>query len=144
VDTITSRQILLDYAMRLACTPYRWGGDDPMAGFDCSGVVLELLAAAGVVSPSFDASSDWLWHNLPGSRGGDPVFGSLIFFGSADRAKHVAWALNAKLMVEAGGGRENTLTVEDAIRQNAWVRVRRISSRVDFLGTVLPDYDWTS
>jgi len=30
-------------------TFYLWGGDDPLAGFDCSGFVIEILKSVGIL-----------------------------------------------------------------------------------------------
>ena len=48
-----SQKAVLDYAYSFLGTPYRWGGDDPLTGIDCSGLALEVLKAAGIYRGSF-------------------------------------------------------------------------------------------
>jgi cell wall-associated NlpC family hydrolase len=134
-----SRVVLYDYAMRLVGLPYRWGGDDTVDGFDCSGLVQELLKAAGVLTGRADHTAAALAALFPETL--EPGFGSLVFFGSG-AISHVGFCLNNLLMLEAGGGGSKTLTEKDAAAQNAYVRVRPIRARTDIVGYRHPQYPW--
>lgn len=131
--------LIVQYAMRFVGTPYKWGGDDPMLGLDCSGFALEILAAFGFKHPDMTAASLYIWCKT--SRFRDEVRpGALVFFGKDGAISHVAVAINSDLMIEAGGGGSKTTDREAAARDNAYVRIRPIRSRKDFVGAYYPPY----
>lgn len=134
-----SRVVLYDYAMSLVGLPYRWGGDDPVHGFDCSGLVLELLESQGAYTGG-DTTAAGLHKFLAGHGVDAPGFGVLAFFGTP--ISHVAFCLNGQLMLEAGGGGAKTTSLEAAAAQNAYVRVRPIRQRKDCVGFRYPTYPW--
>ncbi len=74
------------YALGLVGTPYRYGGNTPESGFDCSGLIAHVYRhAAGVASPrSTTALQDW-GRDVPLEelRSGD-----LVLFGAAHRVTH--------------------------------------------------------
>lgn len=136
-----SNVVLYDYAMRLVGLPYRWGGDDAVDGFDCSGMVVELLQSVGVLPAGFDSNAAGFW-NFPAFQKVDaPRFGALAFFGLPS-VIHIGFCLNEALMLEAGGGGSKTTTKEAAAAANAYVRVRPIKTRKDLVGFRLPSYPW--
>lgn len=130
------RQIAVKYAWTLLHVPYRWGGDDPMSGFDCSGGVQEILASVGK-DPKGDQTADDLMRYF-GDREIDPIIcgipeGCLVFFGNSHKAAHVGFSIGDGLMFEFGGGGSSTLTEQDSINQNAFGRIRPISRRSDLI-----------
>lgn len=131
--------LIVQYAMRFVGLPYRWGGDDPMAGFDCSGFVLEVLAAFGFKLPDQNAASLYVWCKTNNYRN-EVRAGSLAFFGKDGDITHVGLCINTDLMIEAGGGGSQTVDLEAAVKQNAYLRVRPIRSRKDFVGAYYPPY----
>ena len=138
-------QILKDYAMQLIGTPYRWGGDDPMQGFDCSGLVIELLQSCGELPRNYDNTAQGLYEEFIRrgviSRVG---FGSLAFFGKSDRhITHVGFMLDNYRMIESGGGGSATVTIEIAAQQNAFVRIRPVKWRNDLVTIIRPRYNLT-
>lgn len=134
-----SRAVLYDYAMSFVGLPYKWGGDDPIHGFDCSGFIIELLKAMGVVHNNFDTTANGLYRHHDITRVNNPDFGVLAFFGNM-RATHVSFCLNNTIHIEAGGGGSKTKTEKNAADQNAYLRVRPINSRSDLLGFGWPKY----
>lgn len=123
-------ELLKDYALQHVGLPYIWGGDDPIIGFDCSGLVQELLASMGR-APAVDQTAQGLF-NL-GWPDCDPKLGAVAFYGSAQKITHVALCLDETTIVEAGGGGSKTITAQDAAKQNAYVRLRPVFRRKDFV-----------
>lgn len=133
--------LLKAYALQFVGLPYRWGGDDTIDGYDCSGFVQELLASCGEDPPGDQTAQglyNWFEH-----RGRWNVFkcGSLCFYGSsAQRITHVAMLLDRFRVVEAGGGGSKTTTPAKAAAQNAYIRVRHIDHRADRVAVIRPHY----
>jgi len=138
---IHSAKLLYDYALSFLGLPYRWGGDDPVNGVDCSGLCIELLQSVGVFPHGQDTTAAGLKSLFDSYKKSEGSFGALVFFGSSG-VTHVGFCLNDKLMVEAGGGGSRTKTREDAAVQNAYVRIRPIRTRSDLVGFVMPPYPW--
>jgi cell wall-associated NlpC family hydrolase len=122
------RKLARDIAFQLLFSFYRWGGDDP-SGWDCSGLVIEILKSVSILSEHEDYTSDVLYRKFEGYSVKSPYLGCLAFWGTERRKTHVAFCIDEKFMIEAGGGGRTTLDREDAIRQNAYVRLRPIASR---------------
>lgn len=136
---MTKKEILFSYAMRLTGLPYRWGGDDPMAGFDCSGLAQELLAAIGLDPPGDQTAQTLYSHFVRDGVVGETGLGALCFYG-ADISKitHVGVMLNEESMIEAGGGGSKTTSLDAAIQQNAFIRIRLFNARKDLVAIVMP------
>jgi cell wall-associated NlpC family hydrolase len=66
------------YARAQLGKPYEWGGTGP-AAFDCSGLVMQAYASAGV---SIARTSQEQWATEP--HVSDPAPGDLVFFAGAD------------------------------------------------------------
>jgi cell wall-associated NlpC family hydrolase len=79
------------YAERFLGVPYRWGGESPRTGFDCSGFVAYVFRHFGVVLPHYTGAQFELGLHVR-RRALEP--GDLVFF---DRVGHVG--------VYLGGGR---------------------------------------
>lgn len=117
--------------------PYKWGGDDPMDGFDCSGVVIEALRSVGLLPRSGDWSAATLHGMFPAVS--TPQEGCLAFWaGSNGMINHVAYCLDGEHCIEAGGGGSTTTSESAAIAQNAYTRVRTLSSRPGLVSFVDP------
>ena len=54
------RSLVCNQAWRYLGKPYIWGGDDPVGGFDCSGLVVELFKSVG----KLPRQGDWTAHDL--------------------------------------------------------------------------------
>ncbi len=89
------------YAERQLGKPYCWGGTG-LGCFDCSGLVMEAYAAAGVSIPR---TSEAQWVSLPHIPASQVRPGDLVFFPGADGTwsapGHVALVLSATTMLQA-------------------------------------------
>lgn len=143
-------KILEKHAFSLLGQPYIWGGDDP-SGFDCSGLVIELEQGCGMLPRTmknakgqtvpFDATSHQLYkkyesEGVINSKG----FGALAFFGTKTKVIHVGFMIDNFRMIEAGGGGRHVKTLEDAIKYNAFIRIRPITWRSDIVEIIKPRY----
>lgn len=134
--------LLKSYALSFIGSPYHFGGDDPISGFDCSGLASELLRAAGLVPYNFRSNAQGIYnlfeHN---SSAGVFALGTLAFYGeNLTKIDHIAFCLDSFHMIEAGGGDSSTVNDEVASQRNAFVRLRPIKYRKDFLTTLKPYY----
>ena len=133
---------LMEYALRFVGIPYLYGGKHPLTGLDCSGLVTELLEAVGIIPFGFQTNAQGLHdHFLPGVE--SVGLGALAFFGADPKhVDHVGFCLDSVHMIEAGGGHTTTVDLASAILTNAFVKVRPIKYRKDFLTVVMPPYVW--
>jgi cell wall-associated NlpC family hydrolase len=75
-------------ALGLVGTPYRYGGNTPEGGFDCSGLIgYVYLRSAGIAPPRTVAQIS-RWGQPVGT--GDLRAGDLVIFGSGGSATHAA------------------------------------------------------
>jgi hypothetical protein len=128
---------------RLLNVPYKWGGDDPMEGVDCSGLVLEGLKSAGMIPREMDTTADALLNQtfkdsirFESEDGLKP--GMLVFWQTADKSRirhvEIVWRVlqlqNNEirvLTIGASGGGSKTVDRAEAIKNNAYVKIRRIT-----------------
>lgn len=118
--------------------PYIWRKQSPLVGFDCSGLVIYGLWSVGEL-PRVDKSAQMLFDHYI-TQGNQvygpnpPKRGDLCFFGASKIAvSHVTTYLGNGLMIEAGGGDSTCINLAKAIEMDAYVRIRPITWRKDFL-----------
>jgi len=133
--------LMVLYAMQFVGVPYKWGGESPMDGFDCSGLVQAILRSAGADPPG-DQTAQTLYDYFENkSSHGTTQAGSLVFYGSSvTNIRHVAFAIDSYRVIEAAGGGRSTLTVHDAVRDKAYVRISPIDYRNDLVVILKPQY----
>lgn len=140
--TISALSILPHLALRYVNVPYIFGGKSALVGLDCSGLVCELLQAVGVLSTNEELGSQQLYNKFKDSQIGVIGLGSLAFYGkSVTEIDHVAMFLDTHLIIEAGHGTSDTLTVEQAKLRDAKGRVRPFNYRKDLVAVVRPLYE---
>ena len=119
--------------------PYKWGGSTAIEGFDCSGLVCELLKSEGIIGNKDDFSAARLFDLFKERQTTKAKRGTLVFYGkNLASISHVGYCLNADQMIEAGGGNSETTTLVQAIARQACVRIRPIKYRSDLLVMVNP------
>ena len=132
------RQIATRYAWSFLGLIYKWGGDDP-SGFDCSGLCVEILQGVGLIDRKSDYIAQGLYDKFKDKERTNPVEGCLVFWGKSNKEIiHIEYCINDELSIGASGGGSRTLTVEDAIKQNAFIKLRPFRSRKNIVGFVDP------
>ena len=135
------RLVAIDLAWRMYGTPYIWGGDDMIAGFDCSGMQVEILQSVGILP-----AGDWTAATLAGRLMHHEVFlqapGCLVFWETSQGyIRHVEMCIGNWLSIGASGGGKDIrdqfddngylvkTALQAAIEHNAFVKVRPIEGR---------------
>lgn len=105
-------------AMALVGTPYRWGGNTPESGFDCSGLIGYVYQRAAGITPPRTVRAISLWGQMVAAshlRSGD-----LVIFGANGIASHAGVHVGQSRFVHAPstGG-----TVRlNSIRESYWAQ----------------------
>jgi cell wall-associated NlpC family hydrolase len=118
---------MVNYALRFISQPYQWGKQGPCF-WDCSGFILEILKAFGRVSGKDDMTAKFLFRFLINKKWkAGYQQGSILFFGK-DLASisHVGIAYNKELYISACSGDSTTTTLDRAIEQNAFIKIRPV------------------
>ncbi len=154
---IERRDLAVQIAWEFYGLPYRWGGDDSVVGFDCSGMAVEILKSTGVLPHTGDWTANDLWLRFRGVRDSQPRTGYLVFYGTASKIIHVEFCLDGMFSIGASGGGSSLappdptgdpiidrldrllwLLGDEAAKLNAYVKVRPIRRRTDLVGYVDP------
>ena len=135
-------EILKQVALSFLNVPYKYGGKNPIAGIDCSGLVSEILRSAGVIPLKGELNAQELFNLLePTASQNVYGMGSVVFYGeSVTKINHVAFCLDSYRMIEAGGGSPLCLTVQDAAHQSAFVKIRLIKCGLNIAAILKPRY----
>ena len=126
------RNKAIEYLKCWIGTPYSWAGDD-FSGFDCSGLILEVLKSVGLIKPNYDMTANQLYRWFNKNQTVKPGVGKLVFwFGNdvrSNKAIHVEMMIDNDHTVGASGGGSATKTIQDAIKHNAFVKMRPLNYR---------------
>jgi cell wall-associated NlpC family hydrolase len=132
--------------MGLVGTPYRWGGDDPMTGLDCSGASIYILQSEGILPKNYDNTAQGLYRHFKKKENGlevsIPQFGDLAFYGklkSKLEISHVAYVVDTYRALTASGGNSKVNTAQDAADKNAYLRILPINYRKDLVSIIRPE-----
>ena len=134
---MTRREFAVWYAETWLGRWYTWAGDDP-SGIDCSGLVVEVGKATGVLprGKAKDWSADGLYQMsirkgwIVSDAGLRP--GAWVFYLNAEGTKAIHVELvsrNPAIAIGASGGGSSVRSVSDAIRENAFIKPRPWASR---------------
>lgn len=121
---------LSDIAKMFFGIPYKWSGNNPTTGLDCSGLVCECLRSVGKLGKT-DLSAQMIYDKyVCASNSGEVRTDALLFFGKdCESISHIAIALDHEYMIEAGG--------EGRIESDkGYVRIRPIKNRSDYLTSI--------
>ena len=134
---MTQRELAVKIAWRCYGLPYIWGGDDTLAGFDCSGIINEILKSLGRITEKEDYTAHGLYLKYNSNIVHVPRDGVFVFWkGSNEHVRHVELALDDHYSIGASGGGSKVITIEDAIRYNAFVKIRPIYGRGNIKGFI--------
>lgn len=87
------------HALGLVGTPYRWGGNTPEGGFDCSGLIAYVYAhAAGLRTPRSVRDFQSWGQDVPAP---DARVGDLVLFGTGGQASHAGIVVSRQRFVHA-------------------------------------------
>jgi len=116
-DATESRAEMVVQALALLGVPYRWGGNDPARGLDCSGLVRHVYkAATSLELPRRSEQMSRVGHKVARD---DLRAGDLLFFNTLGHPySHVALYLGDGRFVHAPG-RKSQVRV-DALDQRYW------------------------
>ena len=114
---------------------YEWASNGPFS-YDCSAFVQKVLREADIIKDNKDRTAQGIYNLLSKSyfQFTEPNKDCVLFFGkSLKKITHVALAVNETYLIHAGGGGRRTLTIEDAVRDNAYVKYQKINYRSDLI-----------
>jgi cell wall-associated NlpC family hydrolase len=114
------------YALGQVGTPYRFGGETPGVGFDCSGLTQAAYAAAGIAIPR---TSEAQWAALPHVPLDALEPGDLVFFEPGEFVP----GLPGHVGIYLGGGE-----MVDAPHTGAVVRIDRLADWPEPFGAARP------
>ncbi len=125
----------IGYVEKWIGTPYTWAGDD-FSSLDCSGLMMEGFKGIGEFDVAEDYSANGLYKLFKARKCVEPkkpYMGCLVFwFNKKGKAVHVAVMKDNHLLIHAAGGGQLTETIEDARRNNAYVKQRSFEKVVAY------------
>lgn len=112
-----------------------------MGGFDCSGLICEVLQSVGVLKHGTDYTADMLFNTFKKKLVAEPKEGCLVFWGSPKKT-HVEMIVfkndNMTQLLGASGGGSATTNVDAAKKQNAYIKVRPLDQKPGWSAIVDP------
>lgn len=113
--------------------PYRWGGDDPVEGFDCSGLMSHALRSAGKLGPHERLTAEQLGARFPATTTLRP--GVLVLY-ERTRPNGQKYLGHVEMVFELGtptyaigasGGGSKTVDDAAAAAANAFVQIHPLT-----------------
>lgn len=126
-NAIDAANAVLFRAMSLVGTPYRWGGNTPASGFDCSGLVTYIFRdAAAVTLPRQSAVMGEIRGRELSRR--QLQSGDLVFFAASRSISHVGVYVGEQRFVHAptSGGTVRLDSLDDAWWKDHFVYGKRV------------------
>lgn len=138
---MTNRKLLLKlaYTVLKMKLPYIFGGQSIYIGFCCSGFVVYLCRAMGLIGYKSDLSCKRLWSWFAKCRVATADPGNFVFYGKSGEPSHVGVVLETgQHFMSFAGGDETTKTYRAAKKRNACCHIYPIDYRSDLIGFVDP------
>jgi len=132
-EDMTKREIALSYLKTLQGLPYKWGGNDSIEGYDCSGLAVEMLKSVGIIENNADFTAQGLSLRFTET---DYLFdGNLVFWdwdndGVVDHVEIIAHTDEdgQVFTIGASGGGSATTSPQVASQHDAYVKLRPLRS----------------
>jgi cell wall-associated NlpC family hydrolase len=109
--------------------PYRWGGNTPSEGFDCSGFVKYVYGRNSVTLPRTSRQQarvgEWLPTNIGALRQGDLMF----FAGNGTRITHVAMYAGANRILHSSSSGNGVRYDDLSSKRGRWFANHFVSAR---------------
>ena len=123
----------VDYLKRWLGLPYFWGGQNPLEGWDCSGMIVEVLQAHGLIKRFSDYTAEGLRRKYSQYTVERPYAGCLVFFIHSLElvAKHVAMCVDSEFIIHASGGGRGITSLREAIEQNAYIKKDSLKQEIE-------------
>ena len=126
---MTKRELAVEALKMHMGLPYKWGGNDPLSGFDCSGLMVEVLQTVGLMGRGSDDTADGLSRMFNETEVFQP--GVMVYWdwnrdGKIDHVEMIAHVDDDGEIytVGASGGDNSTSSVQAAIMADAYVKMR--------------------
>ncbi|OGD20342.1 MAG: hypothetical protein A2Y70_02060 [Candidatus Aminicenantes bacterium RBG_13_64_14] len=124
------RAAAVRYVWSFLGLPYRWGGDDPVGGFDCSGLIVEVLQGVGLLLHGTDMTANGFYLRYSAHVVTKGYAGCLVFWFNPDNlATHVEMMIDDFHTIGASGGGSATTSSEAAAQANAYIKMRPLGYR---------------
>ncbi|NJN40761.1 MAG: C40 family peptidase [Gammaproteobacteria bacterium] len=119
------RRPIVQLALSMVGVPYRYGGSDPAAGFDCSGLVYYSYTTNGHAVPRTSQAQYDAAFKIPLAQAAE---GDLLFFRDQEKLSHVAIYIGDGRFVHApsSGDSVRVAEVESPYYQQHLVAVGRL------------------
>ena len=120
---------ILATAKRYVGTHYRYGGESPTTGFDCSGFVQYVFAKHGVELPRTSRSQAHAGEALPLAVEGLEPGDLLLFASSGRRINHVAIYVGNNRILHSSAGAGGVVYDDLSTPRGRWYLKRHVASR---------------
>lgn len=119
------RSPIVSLALAMVGVPYRYGGDHPQEGFDCSGLVYYSYTSNGHAVPRSSREQFAAAQKIALAEAAE---GDLLFFQDQDKLSHVGIYLGERRFVHApsSGGNVSVASIDSPYYQRHLVGVGRL------------------
>lgn len=104
-------KVMTQYAFSMLNVPYKWGGQTPLLGLDCSGFCIILLQSLGIIDLNEDTTAQGILEmaKLRNWKKFDGIIipeGAFVFYGK-EKCTHIMYSIGNNLTLGAQGGGSN-------------------------------------